>query len=130
MLAVEVKNVSKRFDRTLALDGVSLEFRGGELFALLGPNGAGKTTLAHILCTIHLPGEGQAKIAGFDVITQAVLARQQLGVAFLGTRVFLLQQWAGDGRNDQEPYRESGAGRGCGFQGGGGIGGFSLNRPL
>ncbi|MDQ3396930.1 MAG: ATP-binding cassette domain-containing protein, partial [Deinococcota bacterium] len=48
---IEVKEVSKRYGRTLALDGVSLEVGGGELFALLGPNGAGKTTLIHILCT-------------------------------------------------------------------------------
>ncbi|GEM83888.1 ABC transporter ATP-binding protein [Meiothermus hypogaeus] len=81
-LAVEVKNISKQFGRTLALDQVSLEVPAGELFALLGPNGAGKTTLVHILCTIHLPDAGQAKIAGFDVVNQAVMARQSLGVVF------------------------------------------------
>ena len=81
-LAAQVKDISKRFGRTLALDKVSLEVPAGSLFALLGPNGAGKTTLVHILCTIHLPDSGEANIAGFDVINQAVLARQQLGVVF------------------------------------------------
>jgi ABC-2 type transport system ATP-binding protein len=81
-LAVEVSAVSKRFGRTLALDQVSLDIKRGELFALLGPNGAGKTTLVHILCTLHTPDQGTTKIAGFDTLSQAVLARQQLGVVF------------------------------------------------
>ncbi len=67
---IEVKEVSKRYGRTLALDGVSLEVDQGELFALLGPNGAGKTTLVHILCTIHQPDGGTARVAGFDVVRQ------------------------------------------------------------
>lgn len=80
--AVEVSSVSKRFGRTLALDAVSLEIKQGELFALLGPNGAGKTTLVHLLCTLHAPDSGSAKIAGFDTLSQAVQARSQLGVVF------------------------------------------------
>lgn len=79
---IEVKEVSKRYGRTLALDGVSLEVGGGELFALLGPNGAGKTTLVHILCTIHQPDGGTARVAGFDVVRQPLRARQRIGVVF------------------------------------------------
>ena len=79
---VNVDNVSKRYGRTLALDKVSLEIYENELFALLGPNGAGKTTLTHILCTIHLPDDGRAAIAGCDVAKQPLQARQHLGVVF------------------------------------------------
>ena len=50
-----------------ALDRADLQIRDGELFGLLGPNGAGKTTLIKILCTLLLPTEGQAFVAGFDV---------------------------------------------------------------
>src|ERR1700726_266270 len=79
---VRVHGLSKRYGRTLALDGVSLAIRPNELFALLGPNGAGKTTLIHILCTILAPDAGTVTLAGFDVVRQPRKARQNLGVVF------------------------------------------------
>jgi ABC-type branched-subunit amino acid transport system ATPase component len=79
---IEVRDVSKRYGRTLALDNVSLQVEEGELFALLGPNGAGKTTLIHILCTIQAPDTGSARIAGFDMVKKPLLARQRIRVAF------------------------------------------------
>jgi ABC-2 type transport system ATP-binding protein len=79
---IEVKNLSKRYGRTVALDGVSLSIRPNELFALLGPNGAGKTTLIHILCTIMAPDSGNVTVAGFDVVHHALKARRRLGVVF------------------------------------------------
>ncbi len=81
-LAIRVDAVSKRYGRTLALDGVSFEVRDKELFALLGPNGAGKTTLLDILCTILRPDSGVAQIGGFDVVKQALAARNRLGIVF------------------------------------------------
>ena len=81
-MIVRVDGLSKRYGRTLALDGVSLEIRPNELFALLGPNGAGKTTLIHILCTILAPDSGTVTLAGFDVVRQPRKARQNLGVVF------------------------------------------------
>jgi len=80
--AISVASVSKRYGRTLALDGVSLEVRDKELFALLGPNGAGKTTLLHILSTILRPDSGVALIGGFDVVRQPLAARRRLGIVF------------------------------------------------
>jgi len=79
---VSVDGLSKRYGRTLALDGVSLSIRSNELFALLGPNGAGKTTLIHILCTILAPDSGTVTVAGFDVVRQPLKARKHLGVVF------------------------------------------------
>ena len=79
---VEVRNLSKRYGRTLALDDISLSIGNREMFALLGPNGAGKTTLLHILCTILRPDGGAAIIAGSDVVRQPVRARRNLGVVF------------------------------------------------
>src|SRR3954462_7219289 len=80
--AVEIEAVTKRYGRTLALDGVSFDVRGNELFALLGPNGAGKTTLLHILCTILRPDGGIARIGGGDVGKHPVQGRRLLGVVF------------------------------------------------
>jgi ABC-2 type transport system ATP-binding protein len=79
---IRVDAVSKRYGRTLALDGVSFEVRDTELFALLGPNGAGKTTLMHILSTIVRPDSGVAMIGGFDVVKQPLAARSRLGIIF------------------------------------------------
>src|SRR3984893_2700892 len=81
-LIVRLDGLSKRYGRTLALDGVSLAIRPNELFALLGPNGAGKTTLIHILCTILAPDSGTVTLAGFDVVRQPRKARQNLGLVF------------------------------------------------
>jgi len=80
--AISIRDVSKRYGRTLALDAISFQVGAGELFALLGPNGAGKTTLVNILCTILRPDSGSATIAGADVIRQPLSARRNLGVVF------------------------------------------------
>jgi ABC-2 type transport system ATP-binding protein len=80
--AISVDNVSRRYGRTLALDGISLDVRDRELFALLGPNGAGKTTLLHILCTILRPDSGVARVGGVDVVRQPLAARRRLGIVF------------------------------------------------
>jgi len=79
---IRLDGVSKRYGRTLALDGVSLEVENRELFALLGPNGAGKTTLMHILCTLLRPDGGSAEIAGHDVVRAPLAARSHLGIIF------------------------------------------------
>ena len=65
-----------------ALDNVSFEVHPGEIFGVLGPNGGGKTTLFRILSTLLRPSQGRVHIAGYDVVSQPQLVRQQLGVVF------------------------------------------------
>ena len=69
-----------------ALHGIDLSVRRGELFGLLGPNGAGKTTLVKILCTLLLPTDGEAVVAGHDVRREPEPIRRKVGVVLGGER--------------------------------------------
>jgi len=62
--ALQVTDLSKRYGRVPALDGVSLAVEEGELVGLLGPNGAGKSTLVKIACGLIRPTGGRAEICG------------------------------------------------------------------
>ena len=64
-----------------AVDGVDLEVRQGEIFGFLGPNGAGKSTTVRMLTTLLTPTAGTARVAGFDVVTEANKVRRSIGVA-------------------------------------------------
>ncbi len=80
--AIRLEKVSKRYGRTVALDQVNFEVEEQQMFALLGPNGAGKTTLMHILSTLLRPDAGRAFVAGVDVMSKPLQARQRLGIVF------------------------------------------------
>ena len=73
------KDKKKKFE-VVALDGISLEIRAGEIFGLLGPNGAGKSTTIGILTTRTQPTSGRAFIGEFDVWQQQVKAKRLIGV--------------------------------------------------
>jgi len=64
----------------IALHGVDLDIREGEIFALLGPNGAGKTTLISIICGLVTPTGGQVLVGGRDIIRDYKAARNQIGL--------------------------------------------------
>jgi ABC-2 type transport system ATP-binding protein len=80
--AVEVSNLVKRYPKASsnAVDGLSFTVAHGEVFGLLGPNGAGKTSTVGVLTTRVLPTSGVARVAGLDVVTDAVAVRSRLGV--------------------------------------------------
>jgi ABC-2 type transport system ATP-binding protein len=79
--AIEATGLVKRYDETLALAGVDLDVPRGAVLSLLGPNGAGKTTTVRILTTLTVPTEGSARVAGFDVVEDAVEVRRRIGLA-------------------------------------------------
>lgn len=78
-LAVEVRDVVKRFGNFVAVDHVSLQVEAGEIFGFLGPNGAGKSTTIRMLCGLLTPTGGSATVAGFDVASQPESVRQNIG---------------------------------------------------
>jgi ABC-2 type transport system ATP-binding protein len=82
-LIVEIQSLTKVYEsknRVVALDGVDLELKQGEIFGLLGPNGAGKTTTISIATTRSLPTAGTVHIAGIDVVKHPARARRHIGV--------------------------------------------------
>lgn len=72
-----VENLNKRFGKTVAVDGISLEVRKGEILSFLGPNGAGKTTTIAMLLGILTPTSGKIGILGLDMPAdrQKILSR-------------------------------------------------------
>lgn len=76
---IQLRGVSKRFGRTVALDEVSLEIPPGVVFAVLGENGAGKTTLIRILTGFLKPDAGDATLLGQNCLTAGPSIRQQIG---------------------------------------------------
>jgi ABC-2 type transport system ATP-binding protein len=80
MMMIETKDLAKKFDDFMAVRGVSLQVKAGEVLALLGPNGAGKTTTVRMLTSILAPTSGWARVAGYDVVRQAKDVRASVGV--------------------------------------------------
>jgi ABC-2 type transport system ATP-binding protein len=77
--AVEVRSLTKRYEKVVALDAISFDVSEGELFGLVGPDGAGKTTLFRILTTLILPDEGSATVLGLDVVKDLWEIRSRVG---------------------------------------------------
>jgi len=78
---LEMRSVSKRFDMTQALDGVSLQLYPGEIQALLGENGAGKSTLIKIMTGIYTPDSGAMLLDGRPITVRSPIEAQAQGIA-------------------------------------------------
>ena len=80
--AIQIRNLTRRFNNQVAVDAVSLDIRPGEIFGLLGPNGAGKTTIISMLATMLLPTSGSAIVNGFDIEQDPDNVRRSIGIVF------------------------------------------------
>lgn len=76
---IEADHLVKKFGEKSAVADVSFSVRGGEIFGFLGPNGAGKTTTIKMIVGLLKPTSGTARIAGYDVQTQPLLAKASSG---------------------------------------------------
>lgn len=82
MDAVTVSNLVKDYGKLRAVDSISFNVKGGEIFGLLGPNGAGKTTTIKMLTTLLPPTGGNAVVAGFNIRKDQNSVRKSIGIVF------------------------------------------------
>jgi ABC-2 type transport system ATP-binding protein len=80
MLAIETKNLTKKYKETVAVDNLNISIEQGEIFGLLGPNGAGKTTTLRMLSCLISPSSGSSKVAGFDITIEPSKVRKAIGI--------------------------------------------------
>ena len=83
MSVLRLSNIAKRFGPTVALDGVDLELRKGEVHALIGENGAGKSTLMNIIMGALRPDRGQMEMDGRPYVPTSPLDARLRGIALI-----------------------------------------------
>jgi ABC-2 type transport system ATP-binding protein len=76
---ISVKDLSKRYARSTAVDHISFEVEKGQIVGFLGPNGAGKTTTMRVLTCFLPPTSGTATVAGFDVLEAPMEVKKRIG---------------------------------------------------
>lgn len=76
---ISLRGLGKTFGAQVAVEGLSLEIPSGQIVGFLGPNGAGKTTTLKMLTGLLTPSRGTAEIAGYDLLTQPLEVKQNLG---------------------------------------------------
>jgi ABC-2 type transport system ATP-binding protein len=79
-MTIEIKDLSKSFGKKDAVKGINLTVPQGSFFGFLGPNGAGKTTTIRMVTGLLAPTGGDAILAGHSITTDALAAKQGIGV--------------------------------------------------
>ncbi|MFW2332011.1 MAG: ABC transporter ATP-binding protein [Nitrospinota bacterium] len=90
---IELKNVTKKYLNTTAVDDLSLTVGEGEIFGLLGPNGAGKTTTLKMLAALLVPTSGSITVGGFNLATDSIKAKQI--TSYLPDKPFIYERLTG-----------------------------------
>ena len=80
MSCITTNSLSKSYDDVVAVDGINLDVRSGQVFGFLGPNGAGKSTTIKLLTTLIQPTSGSITILGTDAIKHPLKVRNRIGV--------------------------------------------------
>lgn len=78
-LAVETAGLSRRWGKLVAVHGLDLKVKRGDLFGLVGPDGAGKTTTLRLLAGLLAPSSGSGQVLGLDLVTQGNLIKEKIG---------------------------------------------------
>lgn len=82
MTILDVKQLTKRYGETTAVDGISFSVEGGELLGFLGVNGAGKSTTINMLSTLLKPDGGSAEVCGFTLGKKDDEIRRNIGIVY------------------------------------------------
>ena len=90
---IRLAELTKRYGKFTAVDGITLHVPRGELFGLLGPNGAGKTTTMRMIAGILRPTAGSITVAGIDLLARPLAAKAKLG--FIPDRPFVYDKLTG-----------------------------------
>ena len=76
---IEVKNITKKYGSTIAVDNISFKIKEGEVVGLLGPNGAGKSTTMNIITGFIEPTEGEVYVDGINMLKKPKTAKREIG---------------------------------------------------
>jgi ABC-2 type transport system ATP-binding protein len=79
-IAIQLINVTKKFNNTVAVNNLNLDVYRGEIFVFLGPNGSGKTTTIKLISGLLKPTSGKIYLHGMDVSTHALRVKQMIGL--------------------------------------------------
>jgi ABC-2 type transport system ATP-binding protein len=90
---IRLTDLTKRYGKFTAVDGITLEVSRGELFGLLGPNGAGKTTTIRMIAGILQPPTGSVRVGGVDMLARPLEAKARFG--FIPDRPFVYDKLTG-----------------------------------
>lgn len=90
---IELRQLTKRYGATVAVDGIDLTVPDGEIFGFIGPNGAGKTTTIRMLGGLLAPSSGTVIIDGIDMTIDPVAAKRRIGL--VPDRPFLYEKLTG-----------------------------------
>ena len=90
---IRLHQLTKRYDKFTAVDGIDLAVPRGEIFGLLGPNGAGKTTTIRMIAGILRPTSGSVTIGGIDIQARPLEAKARLG--YIPDRPFVYDKLTG-----------------------------------
>ena len=86
-MAINIVNLTKKYDDVLAVNNINLSINDGELFSLLGVNGAGKTTLIKMLATLTKPTSGNAFINSYSIIDQEDKIKEIIDISMQETAI-------------------------------------------
>lgn len=87
MLAIETKDLTKKYKSKTVVDGLNLAVEEGELFALLGVNGAGKTTTIRMLSCLAKPSGGECSVCGHNCVSDSAAVKELVGISPQDTAV-------------------------------------------
>ncbi len=85
---IQIRGLVKRYRGAVAVNGIDLSVRAGEIFGILGPNGAGKTTTLEMIEGLREPDAGTIHVAGIDAVADSDAVRRQIGVQLQTTALF------------------------------------------